>query len=627
MNKNDYPKDHPDCILFYGEKNAENKWYTLNKGKEKIWDAQKVTHFWTRLRKEKMAKEDYNFRGFIFPEFGEEHFWVKETKKVFTKDVIFREAIFSDKADFDSVAFSGEADFRSAAFSSRADFWNGIFSGEAYFGEATFSDEAYFYRAIFGWWADFDSATFSGKAYFKSVIFSGKANFKSATFRFADFKSVTFRLADFWNATFSDDAYFDSATFSRWANFKSATFSRWVNFKSAIFRFADFKSTAFRFADFKSATFSEWADFYNATFSGEIDFKSTIFKNVAYFKSTTFSDQANFLITIFNNELFFEDIYCIDAANLQFNNTKFPKEHPAHFKNIRFVPTAEIVPSKSEGETKKNKVKQIPVVAFNRVIFTSQIIFLSCDFTYMQFTDCELTQATIGNCDFPRKQKMFHMPIGSNRILLGNEVFTESVYKQVKEQNESEIKETQEVIDNINENKKEHEPKIKPEPPLKIKNKQELKYEHYNMMAVTYRQLKTNRANNKDWANAGDAYRSEMIMRRKAIVHEIVLHIKPFLLVNLLIIWLHDILSGFQQSISRPLLWLCAVWFGFGWGYYYFDDYSMGGGLKESAKAILILSGSLNKEDPLFGYMVLERVIGVILLTFFVLATRARLKQ
>ena len=248
-----------------------------------------------------------------------------------------------------------------------------------------------------------------------------------------------------------------------------------------------------------------------------------------------FSGKADFNSTIFSGELFFEEIYCIGNAYLQFDNTKFSKVFPTHFKNIRFIATIE------NEEFKPRESENTPTIAFNRVIFTSQIVFLSCDFNYIQLTDCELTKATIGNCDFPRKQKIFRMPIGSNRILLGNEVFTIQMQKQIEEKNVSERKDKEAAIRKLNENKKEHEPEIKPEPLLKKKKKRRLKYEHYNMMAVTYRQLKTNRADNKDWATAGDAYRSEMVMRRKAIVQEMILYKKPFLVINLLIIWSHDI--------------------------------------------------------------------------------------
>ncbi|WP_294735335.1 hypothetical protein [uncultured Flavobacterium sp.] len=35
MTKEDYPENHPHYILFYGEKNTENDWYTLNEKEEK----------------------------------------------------------------------------------------------------------------------------------------------------------------------------------------------------------------------------------------------------------------------------------------------------------------------------------------------------------------------------------------------------------------------------------------------------------------------------------------------------------------------------------------------------------------------------------------------------------------
>ena len=560
MNQKVYPKDHPEYILFYGEKNAENEWYTVNEDKGKIWDTKKVTEFWTTLRAEKMAKEDYDFSHFIFPEFGTENFWVKGVKKMYNK-----------KVNFNHASFGGEASFWNTSFGNRASFWMASFSDKANFG------------ASFGGEANFEDASFVGEANFEDASFVGEANFRKASFG---------DKANFLDAFFGGQANFGRASFGGQANFGRASFGGEANFGKA--------------------SFVGEANFWESSFVGKANFWKTSFVSEANFWKISFVGEANFWETSYKSELFFEDVYCIDNASLIFNNTKFTKEYPTHFKNIHFIPT-------KEGD---------PVVIFYRISFDEQVIFLNCDLTYMQFIDCELTQATIGNCDFPRKErrKFLGISVSSNRIQMGNEEFINSMLEQLKQFNAEEKEAIENAIDKLNENR-DDEQKIKPEPPLVKKNGKVLKLEYYKMMAVTYRQLKTNRANNKDWATAGDAYRSEMIMRRKIVWYEIINNGKIIMVFNWLIIWAHDIFSGFQQSLSRPLLWLVMVWFGFGVGYFYHNGGVIGCGLQKSMYAMLLLSGGLDTDSPLYGYMVLERVLGVILITFFVLATRARLKQ
>ncbi|BBF81890.1 pentapeptide repeat-containing protein [Asticcacaulis excentricus] len=178
---------------------------------------------------------------------------------------------------FDNATFSGYASFDSATFSGYASFDSATFSGDARFDSATFSGYASFDSAIFSGEARFDSATFSGDASFISATFSGDASFISATFSGdASFISATFPFsASFNRATFSGDARFDSATLSFYADFDSATFSGEARFDSATFPFS---------ASFNRATFSDTALFRFALFGGPLRLDEAVFLGQADFE-------------------------------------------------------------------------------------------------------------------------------------------------------------------------------------------------------------------------------------------------------------------------------------------------------------------------------------------------------
>ena len=161
MTKKDYPKDHPVYILFYGKKNTENGWYTLDENNEKIWDAQKVTEFWKTLCAEKMTKQDYDFSDFIFPEFTVENFWIGEVRKLFDYNVNFNRSSFEGQVDFGSTFFNGKAEFAYVTFNNKVYFLNTIFKDKVDFYRATFKHKIDFWLATFNKEISFHYTTFN----------------------------------------------------------------------------------------------------------------------------------------------------------------------------------------------------------------------------------------------------------------------------------------------------------------------------------------------------------------------------------------------------------------------------------------------------------------------------------
>jgi uncharacterized protein YjbI with pentapeptide repeats len=229
----------------------------------------------------KLKREDYNFRGYNFPES------VDFSDHIFAKDVDFEEAIFSGSADFSNSTFSERVNFAGTTFFDRANFLNTVFSGGAYFAGATFfgggnfvgsafSSGAYFAGATFFGGAYFSGTTFAGGAHFARVSFSGGAYFAGATF---------FDRAGFSRAAFSEEAEFMSATFSGDAHFLNATFHKWARFEES--RFLDV-------TDFVRVQFLGDTSFWKAKFEKSVDFHMAAFAKNVSFLDTEFTGELNF---------------------------------------------------------------------------------------------------------------------------------------------------------------------------------------------------------------------------------------------------------------------------------------------------------------------------------------------
>ena len=94
------------------------------------------------------------------------------------------------------------------------------------------------------------------------------------------------------------------------------------------------------------------------------------------------------------------------------------------------------------------------------------------------------------------------------------------------------------------------------------------------MIGEVYRQLKKNQMDDKNWSEAGDSYRSEMVMKRRVLWRKF--RQKPWkvsIILNLIVMFFHGALSAYQQSIARPLFLLFLSWLGFSLAYYLNNAY------------------------------------------------------
>ncbi len=223
MNKSDY--ENPESHIFYCDK---SDWYEKDENGEQDWSKsqEKVEMFWKLVRKEKMAKKNFDFSEFVFPSFFGENFWKNGEERefdgsvrilggVFLDNAMFSNVIFSSFVCFVNVRFLGLANFHSSKFLNRVDFMNCYFSTLSEFGNNHFSSSVTFYNCNFIKTASFSNSDFSGATEFKkncfnqNVIFSGTIFSESIGFNYSDF----FKKIDFEGASFSGRVDFEGASF------------------------------------------------------------------------------------------------------------------------------------------------------------------------------------------------------------------------------------------------------------------------------------------------------------------------------------------------------------------------------------------------------------------------------
>ncbi len=165
--------------------------------------------------KEKLAREDYNFRGVWFPDgiyFG---------RYCFQSSVDFTYAIFNGEANFEMCIFEQEAVFESVSFKLDA-----IFNGVTFRLFTSFFDSKFYKSAIFSD-AEFGDLKLIGEVSFYGTLFLSIANFLGTRFNCS---------VEFGFAKFNDSVSFEFSYFGSIADFKDALFKDSVKFSGEYFR-------------------------------------------------------------------------------------------------------------------------------------------------------------------------------------------------------------------------------------------------------------------------------------------------------------------------------------------------------------------------------------------------------
>lgn len=259
-------------------------------------------------------------------------------KTQFAKRADFRGAKFTGHAEFVRTQFAGGARYDEAEFQAEANFEGSIFEGTvgllktrfvspAKFNQTQFRGDARFPEAEFLKSVSFEDAAFEGKSQFRLARFGGEAGFQSA--RFADdvrFSEAQFANtaafgktrfggnADFEKCTFTARAEFGGARFQGDARFDHVTFAQEAAFPCAKFRDSvSFGETAFRAnADFEQATFKSRASFRQAVFEGAADFSAIHARSAFVLAGARFAQVPSFLVSSMDEPPRFDQLMVAD---------------------------------------------------------------------------------------------------------------------------------------------------------------------------------------------------------------------------------------------------------------------------------------------------------------------------
>ena len=448
---------------------------------------------------------------------------------------------------------------------------------------------------------NFVEFVFAG-TYFRYAQFSGKANFESA--QFSD-------EADFMDAKFSGEVDFGPAKFSGKANFAFTQFSGAANFVDAKFSGE---------ADFVYAQFSGAANFWSAKFSGAAIFMSQ-FSSAAMFESAQFSGAANFWSVQFSSAATFEHAKFSDAADFSDSKVKilnFSRCEISSFLRLRTI--------------KHFSQNGVPVILLRDLRFWEN--------GYLLLEDFDVSKVSFWHTNFHIiRQRIDFVRVnwGQEKIII-DDIYSKQEYKKYKEWKEIPKEELENrLTKEEKDNKKELDLIYNPIEQTENRNEE---------IERCYRQIRMSYEAGGEHPDAGDFYKHEMRVRGKRLKKD-----KKF-------IWclhkLYGLVSSYGESPAKSLIWLCGIVVTFSIIYiftgvedingihiqYYLrgDKPNISSLILDFGKSIvyalsnLIPSiGRLNSFKPFTWWTILfsflEGILGVSVITLFVLAVRRRFRR
>jgi uncharacterized protein YjbI with pentapeptide repeats len=522
-----------------------------------------------------------NFEFFVFPDIAN----FKGAK--FSNDANFNKTTFRQRADFSKTHFSGDVNFKETIFEGRAVFMQAQFNGVGEFSYATFSEKTFLSFVIFNKDAVFLGAKFLARTNFMDTKFKGEAVFDHANFsKDVNFASAVFYgeagFGGFIGAVFSGESDFGGAKFLGKTIFETVKFLGPVRFRNCEFRtITDFRETNFSdMASFRDAQFFEATSFNYAIFIGAVTFEKAVFYEEVDYSKSQFSDGADFRQSRFAKKAKFKRAEFLDDAD--FDGVSFLGKvifHKSKFSGrLLFVGKGVEVPDSYIF----SKARMIDFRDVN-LIHPNLLIVRNADLRKCQFLGTDMRSAELTNIRWPE----IYVWLGMNRI---------GVYDEI----------------------------------LAINAEENRSFSHLERL---YRELKQNFTTRGDHAIAGDFHYGEKEMCRlnpnTQTIHRFFLHIYWFL-------------SGYGERYLRPLLWASLLLIG---GTFIYMLLGMGPEGKDALSwknptnwvRVFLYSLEvmfLRKPTGLEPVSVAGRLIQVIhglfgplILAFFALAVRQRLKR
>ncbi len=222
-------------------------------------------------------------------------------------------------------------------FPDSADFSTKLFNKNALFPQTIFSKDVTFSEAIFYGNADFSFTDFHKSVSFHKNQFRKKADFDYTQYN-SNLKKVTDEQDDFFNkyytdfsqAQFFDETRFSYTSFSQRTDFSNANFAKECNF---IF------SSFIGEADFSCVNFEKNVSFYHASFYKDATFSRINFKADSDFSGAKFQGNVDFTLSNFQGNVSFDN--CYFNKNLVLIATKF--QQGAELRTTKFNKNSKIV--------------------------------------------------------------------------------------------------------------------------------------------------------------------------------------------------------------------------------------------------------------------------------------------
>jgi uncharacterized protein YjbI with pentapeptide repeats len=406
----------------------------------------------------------------------------------------FAQAKFIGKVSFRNATFKGHSDFQGAEFADTADFVGACFNGKADFESARVVKDAHFFQAKFEKGVRFQQITFGGRANFSEAKFGKDDDSEGSDQVSSCSASASSERANFRDATFEGEAHFTGATFWCKADFPHAKF----NDRSYFYR-SQFKKKA-KEATFLGAQFAQHVNFVEANFGNGVEFTGATFERGANFRGTIFSGTAYFLSVRFLGPTVFAP-----------NTLSFP----FHEKGKE-----PLLPFSTAEEVFFVEVTLEPLDA---------ITFKDADFQRCWFQGTDLRQAEITNAKWPKIHRL--LPSIRERFPRVNRLFPK-------------LGACNGLYDEVDSLKKLKERKAQTRESQKDET---LPWSH---LEQSYRQLKQNCEDRRDYEQARDFHYGEKEMRRKNPENPLGLRI---------LLWVYRLVSGYGERALRPFLWAVGL--------------------------------------------------------------------
>jgi len=403
---------------------------------------------------------------------------------------------------------------------------------------------------------------------FKNTIFLGNANFSNIIFRSKSvFQNSTFEEnVNFTNTLFYDEFNCSYAQFISKVSFENSFFISNVNFENSSFNEpATFDRSKFiQNVNFDSCNFKR-SRFNEVKFNGVSSFFSSKFHGLCLIERSEFRENTSFLDTQFNGRTLLTGTTFYEAVLFNYSSIFHNSDENTHNRSSIFKNINFL------GTVDLSDIVLPEDFKFTQIDLRNFIFHEQQDFSDLRFIECNFAGRI--------RLRLKNIHRGTKLIDNLNMLFSESFYKNKESQ---------------------------------------------------YRGLKKSFETSRDWVFSGLAFRSEMEMKKRRLLIESIRKFSLLKLFEFLIFFFYGLFSGYTQSIFKPLFFIVLLLY-FGFDFYrefYDEENAMYRSISYTIPYLDLVTPLVNEENlKVKNFGILQKILGLILIAFFILSLRKRFKQ